>query len=64
MPFTKSPSAKTVAKDPRNPTPSEKALKDNAASLLIALGMDQQTLADATKNITYTEETRILSPLT
>jgi hypothetical protein len=46
-----------VAKDPRNPTPSEKALKDNAASLLIALGMDQQTLADATKKITYAEET-------
>ncbi len=46
-----------VAKDPRNPTPSEKALKDNATSLLIALGMDQQTLADATKKITYAEET-------
>ena len=46
-----------VAKDPRNPTPSEKALKDNAASLLIALGMDKQTLADATKQITYAEET-------
>ena len=37
--------------------PSEKALKDNAASLLIALGMDQQTLADATKEMTYAEET-------
>ena len=46
-----------VAKDPRNPTPSEKALKDNATSLLIALGMDQQTLADATKKITDAEET-------
>ncbi len=37
--------------------PSEKALKDNATSLLIALGMDQQTLADATKKITDAEET-------
>ena len=46
-----------VGKDPRNPTPSEKALKDNATSLLIALGMDQQTLADATKKITDAEET-------
>jgi hypothetical protein len=46
-----------VAKDPRNPTDSERALKDNATSLLIALGMDQQTLADATKKITDAEET-------
>jgi dUTPase len=45
-----------VGKDPRNPTPSERALKDNATSLLIALGMDEQTLADATKKITDAEE--------
>jgi hypothetical protein len=46
-----------VGKDPRNPTHSERALKDIATSLLIALGMDQKTLADATKKITDAEET-------
>lgn len=46
-----------VGKDPKNPAPNESALKDHAKSLLVALGMDRQTLADATEKITYAEQT-------
>jgi hypothetical protein len=46
-----------VGRDPTNPTSRENALRENAKNLLIALGVDKQTLDDAAKKISEAGKT-------